>query len=206
MTSEESKSNPKFQDGSTTQMHSAGPVDVTYLFVWSEVSHEKPRRYDDTGSRIRIRSVNQKPSEDGILSCSARFAWRSFRAKYTCLYHPSTDTFSKFELQEETMKGGMEEIDEAVISFDIDHDKEDGPSVRSEVRDDNGNRFMVVYLDFGYSGCVEQCGHVYGKKALTKEEKWDGMELSREERARLGISDERWEEAEDTGNEEDVDK
>jgi hypothetical protein len=47
---------------------------------------------------------------------------------------------------------------------------------------------------------------VYGKKAVREEEKWEGVELSRGERGRMGISDERWEGAVVMRDEEDVDE
>jgi len=81
-----------------------------------------------------------------------------------------------------------------------------GEGGRGEVRDDRGERFIVVGMDLGYSGCVGACAHVYGKKALREEEKWEGVELSRGERGRMGIRDERWEGAVVMRDEEDVDE
>lgn len=104
------------------------------------------------------------------------------------------------------MEGGMEDIDGAEVYFAGEQrvgKEEDG---RGEVRDDKGNRFLVVELDFGYSGCVEAWAHVYGKRIVTEEERREGVRLSSEERVRLGISEERWEAAMDVRDGEDEDE
>jgi len=99
------------------------------------------------------------------------------------------------------MRGGMEDIDGVEVCFQGG----EGEGRSGEVRDDRGERFLVVEMDLGYSGCVEAGVRVYGKKFL-REEKWEGVELSRGERVRLGISDERWEGAVVVRDEEDVDE
>ena len=92
------------------------------------------------------------------------------------------------------MTGGMEDIDGVEVHFlGEEHGIGREGDGRWEVRDDRGERFLVVELDFGWSGCVETGARVYGKKALTEREIWNGVEFSREERGRLEISEEMWE-------------
>lgn len=75
------------------------------------------------------------------------------------------------------MRGGMEDVDGAEVYFQGEHRVGKGGNGRGEARDARGERFIVVEMDLGYSGCVGACAHVYGKKALTEVEIWDGMEF-----------------------------
>ena len=74
-----------------------------------------------------------------------------------------------------------------INEFSVSHYEEQyGTSRNYEVLDDNGNAFLLVQVDTGY------CGFMCAKKAREGED-WDSMKLSKEERDRLDISDEQWE-------------
>lgn len=155
------------------------PVDVTYNFVWTTVNGEDDQR-NNIGS-ISIQNVIPALDEDRT-KCLASFQWRGFEAEFSCLYHLCDDVFSDFKVKKRTMRGGMEkDVEEAKITF-------------VEARDDNGNPFMRVELDFGYSGCVQQIAEVYGKKAVEGQGASNST-LSRDERRRLRISNSDWQKA-----------
>ena len=84
----------------------------------------------------------------------------------------------KFEVNEDSVGGGMEDVQKGEI----------GVNERG-VSDDNGNLFLAVWFDFGCSGCVSNYGKVRGKKVLRGQEE-GGVELSEDERERLGLRDE----------------
>ena len=178
-----------------TNQHIHGhPIDITYIFAWSDVSHELPRRYDPLGSSLHIVQDEDEPSgENGEYICIAYFEWGLFEAEFACHYNPATDDFDDFEIDEESAEEDMLRNVEKISIYS--HDWDYNNSVESTVRDDNGNKFIVVYMDFEYSACSWSGAMVYGKKALTEEEKSQGLELSRDERRKLEISDEDWERA-----------
>ena len=119
-----------------------------------------------------------------------------FRADFTCLYDPATDKFSEFEVVEESMEGGIEDVERVGIQFGVALKDGNGRFEDREVKDERGNAFLVVDFNFGYSGCAPTYGTIYGKKALTGEN-WEGLRLSEEERKALEIEDTEWEQADD---------
>ena len=84
----------------------------------------------------------------------------------------------KFELNEDIVGGGMEDVQKGEIGIN-----EPG------VSDDNGNLLLAVWFDFGCSGCVPNYAKVCGKKVLPGQEK-GAWELSKDERERLGLREE----------------
>ena len=54
-----------------------------------------------------------------------------------------------------------------------------------------GIYFLAVWFDFGSSGCVPNYAKVCGKKVLPGQEK-GGLELSKDERDRLGLRRKLW--------------
>ena len=163
-------------------------IDVTYSLVYSDIANSSPKDAETT-SQIHI--VGEPSAEDdGCHICIVYLHFRSFSCELTCLYHPSTGTFSAFEVENGTMSGEME--DEAIAVEDIiivamqRRKKVDHEYVGEEVRDDNGNPFLFAFMDFGYSGRYPFVGRVYGKMVMPGEEVGE-VSLSKEERARLNI-------------------
>ncbi|CAF9930248.1 hypothetical protein IMSHALPRED_008127 [Imshaugia aleurites] len=163
-------------------------IDVTYSLVYSDIANPSPKDAETT-SQIHI--VGEPSAEDdGCHICIVYLHFRSFSCELTCLYHPSTGTFSAFEVENGTMSREME--DEAIAVEDIiivamqRRKKVDHEYVGEEVRDDNGNPFLFAFMDFGYSGRYPFVGRVYGKMVMPGEEVGE-VSLSKEERARLNI-------------------
>lgn len=166
-------------------------IDVTYSLVYSDIANASPK---DTESTSQMHIVGEQfPEDDGCHICIVYLHFRSFTCELTCLYHPSTGTFSAFEVEDGTMSGETE--DEAIAVEDIlivamqRRKKVDGEYVGEEVKDDNGHPFLFAFMDFGYSGRYPFVGRVYGKMVMPGEEVGE-VALSREERARLDLEDE----------------
>lgn len=98
-----------------------------------------------------------------------------FTAPFECDFDPATDNSVKFELNEDNAGGGMENV----------HKGEVGINERV-VSDDNGSLFWQSGFDFGCIGCVPNHGKICGKKGLPGQEE-GGVELSKDERKRLGL-------------------
>lgn len=165
-------------------------VDVTYSLVYSDIANSNPKA---TEASPQIHIVGEPFSEeDGCHICIVYLHFRNFTCELTCLYHPSTGTFSAFEVEDGTMSGEME--DEAIAVEDIiivamqRRKKVNDEYVGEEVRDDNGNPFLFAFMDFGYSGRYPFVGRVYGKMVMPGEEVGE-VELSKEERARLNLEE-----------------
>ena len=163
-------------------------IDVTYSLVYSDIVNPDPR---DTESSSQIHIVGEPYAEDdGCHICIVYLHFRSFNCELTCLYHPSTGTFSAFEVEDGTMSGEME--DEAISVEDIiivamqRRKKVDDQYVGEEVRDDNGNPFLFAFMDFAYSGRFPFVGRVYGKMVMPGEEVGE-VTLSKEERGKLNL-------------------
>ena len=165
-------------------------VDVTYSLVYSDIANSDPKA-TEASSQIHI--VGEPFSEeDGCHICIVYLHFRDFTCELTCLYHPSTGTYSAFEVEDGTMSGEME--DEAIAVEDIiivamqRRKKVNDEYVGEEVRDDNGNPFLFAFMDFGYSGRYPFVGRVYGKMVMPGEEVGE-VDLSKEERARLNLEE-----------------
>jgi hypothetical protein len=160
--------------------------EVKYVFVWSEVTAEEPKSYQSS-SCIRIRNALDQSEDDSTWLCNADFKWGPFEAEFTCYYHPSADTFSDFEMVEHTGKGGMENIEEVIISFHRELDDE-----RVEIVDDNGNIFMFVQIKLGWDVDIPLSADIWGKRALLGERNVKVAKLSEKERENLELD--RWDE------------
>lgn len=165
-------------------------VDVTYSLVYSDIPKSDTK---DTESTSQIHIVGEPFAEDdGCHICIVYLHFRNFTCELTCLYHPSTGTFSAFEVEDGTMSGEME--DEAIAVEDIlivamqRRKRVDSEYVGEEVKDDNGNPFLFAFMDFGYSGRCPFVGRVYGKMVKPGEEVGE-VALSKEERARLNLEE-----------------
>lgn len=163
-------------------------IDVTYSLVYSDIANLSPKDIEPS-SQIHILG-EPYAEDDGRHICIVYLHFRTFSCELTCIYHPSTGTFSAFEVEDGTMSGEME--DEAISVEDIlivamqRRKKVNDEYVGEEVRDDNGNPFLFAFMDFGYSGRFPFKGRVYGKMALPGEEVGE-VTLSKEERARLNL-------------------
>ena len=158
------------------------PVDeAKYVFVWSEVAAEEPKSYQSF-SCIHIRNAADQPEDDGTWLCAADFKWGQFEAEFTCYYHPTTDTFSDFEIVEGTRKGGMENVEKVIVCF---HRELDGERV--EVVDGNGNLFLFVQMELGWEGNTPLSGDAWGKKALRGERNVKIAKSSEKERENLEL-------------------
>lgn len=163
-------------------------IDVTYSLVYSDIEGSNST---DTESTSQIHIVGEHFAEDdGCHICIVYLHFRNFSCELTCLYHPSTGTFSAFEVEDGTRSREME--DEAIAVEDIiivamqRRRKVNDEYVGEEVRDDNGNPFLFAFMDFGYSGRYPFVGRVYGKMVMLGEEVGE-VSLSIEERARLNL-------------------
>lgn len=183
---------PSNQESLSHIIHS---VDVTYSLVYSDIANSSPK---DTESTSQIHIVGEPFAEDdGCHICVVYLHFRNFTCELTCLYEPSTGTFSAFEVEDGIMSEDME--DEAIAVEDIlivamqRRKKIDSEYVGEEVKDDNGNPFLFAFMDFGYSGRYPFVGRVYGKMVMPGEEVGD-VALSKEEKARLYLKEEKEEE------------
>lgn len=165
-------------------------VDVTYSLVYSDIASPVVKEIEST-SQIHI--VGEPLAEDdGYHICIAYLHFRTFSCELTCLYHPFTGTLCAFEVEDGTMSRETE--DEAIAVEDViivamqRRKKENDEYVGEEVRDDNGNPFLFVFMDFGYSGRYPFVGRAYGKKVMPGEEVGE-VTLSEEERTRLNIDE-----------------
>lgn len=159
------------------------PTDVAYSFVTSICSSDFPQRHEKDSS-IRIKP-EVFAEDNGSYICGVDFKWREFNCEFTCLYHPSTGTYSDFEIEPGTMAGGMEQIER--ISVLLDQKTEQGDDiVKTEIKDDNGNPFLFVLMDFGFNGCLPMAAQLYGKKVQFRENVGDSV-LSEAEKRRLGL-------------------
>ncbi len=165
-------------------------IDVTYSLVYSDIANSSP---EDTESSSQIHIVGEPfPEDDGCHICIVYLHFRRFSCELTCIYHPSTGTFSAFEVEDGTTRGETE--DEAIAVEDIiivamqRRKKVNDEYVGEEVRDDNANPFLFAFMDFGYSGRYPIVGRVYGKMVMPGEEVGE-ITLSKEERARLNLED-----------------
>ncbi|KAK3172755.1 hypothetical protein OEA41_006079 [Lepraria neglecta] len=139
--------------------------EAKYVFVWSEVAAEEPKSYQSF-SCIHIRNAADQPEDDGTWLCAADFKWGQFEAEFTCYYHPTTDTFSDFEIVEGTRKGSMENVEKVIVSF---HRELDGERVEVVDGNGNGNLFLFVQMELGWEGNTPLSGDAWGKKALRGE-------------------------------------
>ena len=163
-------------------------VDATYSLVYTDIAKSDA---DDMEGPSQIHIIGEPFAEDdGYHICIVYLRFRSLSCELTCLYHPSTGTFSAFEVEDGTMSREIE--DEAISVEDIiivamqRRKKEKDDYVGEEVRDDNGNPFLFAFMDFGYSGRYPFVGRVYGKMVMPGEEVGE-VSLSEEEMVKLNI-------------------
>ena len=176
-----------------------GPVDETYSIVWSKVTLEEFEGHEkhEKGSQIRIRSIDTHHSKDNKYYSLAFLSFLSWRmpfegAIFTCYFDETDKLFSEFEVYEWTMKGELTDLQEPEITRN-DGDGQGGYCVDRDddhyhmVRDDDGNPFLFVKLDWGH----EEIGYIVGKK-VTNGADPDDVTLSLAERKRLRISKREW--------------
>ena len=179
---------PSERSSRASLSRSTPSINVTYSLVYSDIANSSPK---ETEPSSQIHILGEPCAEDdGRHICIVYLHFRSFSCELTCIYHPSTGTFSAFEVEDGTMGGEME--DEAISVEDIiivamqRRKKVNDDYVGEEVRDDNGNPFLFAFMDFGFSGRFPFKGRVYGKMVLPGEEVGE-VTLSKGERARLNL-------------------
>lgn len=185
----------------TSKPDQVGPIDETYLFVWSDLAGPGSSRYQaDTGNRIRIRSLSSEAESNGAFRCSALFSWRTLGAVLTCLYYPPdtpSQPFSEahidnFELQRDTRTGDMSEVEAVCINTVRlpTEELEIGPA-----QDDKGNDFMSIDFKLGQQGGGPAHVYLIGKRMVDEREGIEGIQLTEAERLRVGPFEAEWENA-----------
>ncbi|KAK4690525.1 hypothetical protein P7C71_g6286, partial [Lecanoromycetidae sp. Uapishka_2] len=155
------------------------PIKIQYAFLHTEMETESTKGYEFGNDFWLICSKPLANPDTGIFPCTARFFWRDFEMDVVVTYDPRTATVSNFRRVKGTRKGGLEKARKIEIKMS-----------ESDVKDDNGNPFLLVSIEFGSNGYVCEDIELVGKKVIGGKEVKEDAKLSRVELERLGLLDE----------------
>ena len=154
----------------------AGTVDTIYKIVCSD------RQQYALNGNVYIR-YNVPPEKNSTgWFCIVAFHWHDVHAEFECVYHPSIKLFDDFKPIQGSLKGGNLGIRSVDISMWNFADRGPYLNPKHTVKDDYGNRIMLVVLGLMDGSALRLNGKMV-REGDDENEVW----LSKDERGRLGM-------------------
>ena len=153
-----------------------GTVDTIYKIVYSD-RHE----YLLNGKVYFRYNVPPERNSTGWF-CIVAFLWHDVQAELECVYHPSIKLFDNFKPIKGSLSGGSGGVQSVQISMWNFVDRGPDLNPKHTVKDDNGNRIMLVVMMMGDGSAVRLHG-----KMINEGEDENEVWLSSDERIRLGL-------------------